>query len=509
MSDKSTKIQPPEIKKLWPGFDSIDSRVIAAVLILCVILIQGTRQQQTFDDAYITFRYARNISKGLGFVYNPGENVLGTTTPLYTLLLSLFALLSKPEYIPRISFLISIVADALNVWLLFRLSDWIFKNREIAVLTSVIFLLQPFRLNVAAGGMETSLFLTCLLLSYDRYLLGERSFSTSIWAAIAILIRPDAVIPLIPLFLDWLISDQRGFLKSILTTGLIITPWFLWSTLNFGSPIPHSIIAKNISYKNPPGLAAFYLLTFIGTGTPGPYLSPYFLIPGLILGLPLMLTGVWILIKNRSKGLVVGLYPILYTIMMAIINPPMYFSWYFIPLIPGLLILIMVSIWYGLKQSRRTKLMIASMVSVILLVYPTYLLIKQPNWPLSRSREGAFWNVCNTIKDLDLKNKTVLTPDIGVIGWCLEEAKILDPIGLVSPEATSYNKELPPDQLVSPDLISDKQPDYIISLDQFINPNILENEDFQRSYELIYEMNVKIVKTNQPLYVFQRKESLP
>ena len=153
--------------------------------------------------------------------------------------------------------------------------------------------------------------------------------------------------------------------------------------------------------------------------------------------------------------------------------------------------------------------MIVSMVSVLLLVYPTYLLIKQPNWPLSRSREAAFWNACNIIKDLDLKNKIVLTPDIGVIGWCLEEAKILDPIGLISPEAISYNKELPPDQLVSPDLITDKQPDYIISLDQFINPYLLDNNDFQGSYELIYEVNVKIVETNQPLYVFQRKGSLP
>ena len=26
-----------------------------------------------FDDAYITFRYARNLAEGLGLVYNPGE----------------------------------------------------------------------------------------------------------------------------------------------------------------------------------------------------------------------------------------------------------------------------------------------------------------------------------------------------------------------------------------------------------------------------------------------------
>jgi hypothetical protein len=43
-----------------------------------------------FEDAYITLRYARNIASGLGFVYNPCEPVLGTTTPLWTLLNALY-----------------------------------------------------------------------------------------------------------------------------------------------------------------------------------------------------------------------------------------------------------------------------------------------------------------------------------------------------------------------------------------------------------------------------------
>ncbi len=47
--------------------------------------------QRIVDDAYITFRYARNLVRGTGFVYNPGERVLGTTTPLYTLVLAALA----------------------------------------------------------------------------------------------------------------------------------------------------------------------------------------------------------------------------------------------------------------------------------------------------------------------------------------------------------------------------------------------------------------------------------
>src|SRR5260221_4694437 len=45
----------------------------------------------TAEDFLITLRYAENIASGRGFVYNPGERVLGSTTPLYTLLLALAA----------------------------------------------------------------------------------------------------------------------------------------------------------------------------------------------------------------------------------------------------------------------------------------------------------------------------------------------------------------------------------------------------------------------------------
>ena len=33
------------------------------------------------DDAYIFYTYARNIATGQGYVFNPGERILGTTSP--------------------------------------------------------------------------------------------------------------------------------------------------------------------------------------------------------------------------------------------------------------------------------------------------------------------------------------------------------------------------------------------------------------------------------------------
>ena len=36
---------------------------------------------RSFDDFYITYRYAWNLAAGRGFVFNPGERVFGTTAP--------------------------------------------------------------------------------------------------------------------------------------------------------------------------------------------------------------------------------------------------------------------------------------------------------------------------------------------------------------------------------------------------------------------------------------------
>jgi hypothetical protein len=52
---------------------------VPAVPTILVGLLHGTF---FIDDAYITFRYAENLAAGHGLVFNPGEPVLGTTTPL-------------------------------------------------------------------------------------------------------------------------------------------------------------------------------------------------------------------------------------------------------------------------------------------------------------------------------------------------------------------------------------------------------------------------------------------
>ena len=83
---------PPFLRK--PQFWLAAALVIVA---LAARLLPGPR---TIDDAFITFRYARNLLAGSGFTFNPGEAVLGTTTPLYTLLMAGLGALTGGTHAP-------------------------------------------------------------------------------------------------------------------------------------------------------------------------------------------------------------------------------------------------------------------------------------------------------------------------------------------------------------------------------------------------------------------------
>jgi arabinofuranosyltransferase len=70
-------------------------RAIAVTIALCSISSLGLwhslqYRAVEFDDAYITFRHAHNLSQGYGPVFNPGESVEGTSSLPFAVLLSPF-----------------------------------------------------------------------------------------------------------------------------------------------------------------------------------------------------------------------------------------------------------------------------------------------------------------------------------------------------------------------------------------------------------------------------------
>src|SRR5262245_45944064 len=94
---------------------------IIAALMLIAIVARTLPGPRTIDDAFITFRYSRNIVEGQGFVYNPGVRTLGTTTPLFTLTMAAISAITGQQDYQWYAIAVSALADAVTAALLFLL----------------------------------------------------------------------------------------------------------------------------------------------------------------------------------------------------------------------------------------------------------------------------------------------------------------------------------------------------------------------------------------------------
>lgn len=418
--------------------------LILLIAVIGIGIFQAIPGPHILDDAYITFRYSRNIDAGLGFVYNLNEPVQGSTTPLYTLLLALIAKFIGPKTIPTISFSIGLIADVLNVWFLFRIARHLLQHDLAAYILSMVFLFSSFRLNLARGGMETSLFITLLLAMYFFYLLNRKVYSSAFLAALLILMRIDGVLAVIPVAVHALFVYKERALKASLIVICILIPWFSWAYWYFGNPLPHSIIAKMAAYQELDARSTLiFLLTFLGTGTVGPYRQVLVILPGLVTAIFLIIFGLKWIRAGHQESMVVITYPFLYYLVMTIRGAPMFFCWYYLPLMPGFLILFFGSLLYitgNLSSYQRFWFpnSVLFFSGTIFIAIPALLMHIQPGWGISRDVENLYKQtsveIANQVKDGSL----ILAPDIGTIGWYLDKAHILDPVGLVSPISLQY-----------------------------------------------------------------------
>ena len=144
-----------------------------------------------YDDPFITYRYAHNIVRGLGFVYNPGERVMSTTTPLFTLVLAAVSPLWSD--LPRLANLIGAMSLALGALLLYWMAD-ILKEPVVGWAGLLLYPTSPLLLH--SLGSETPLYVAFCLACFVFYWRSSYIL-TAIFCALAILTRPDGL--LVPL----------------------------------------------------------------------------------------------------------------------------------------------------------------------------------------------------------------------------------------------------------------------------------------------------------------------
>lgn len=217
-----------------------------AALALAARLWVASSTHATAEDFLISLRYADNIAAGRGFAYNPGQHVLGTTTPLYTLMLAgARALGTNAACVGK---LLNILADSASCFVLARLLARPPISRPVAGLFAALaYAVGSTPINISVGGMETGLVTLTGLLAVWAYLDGA---ATELWlvGGVLFLLRVDGLVLFAILACALALQQRRIPLRAISAFVLVVAPWVAFAFAYFGSPVPTSLVAKLLVY---------------------------------------------------------------------------------------------------------------------------------------------------------------------------------------------------------------------------------------------------------------------
>jgi hypothetical protein len=208
------------------------------------------------DDAFISFRYARNLVDGKGLVFNAEERTEGYTNFLWTLFIAAgkFAGIA-PEHF---SIFGGILSFALLLILLFK------SSREIASDYGHSGVMIPFAVCAAAAhlhlrifatsGLETSMYtllVTATIASAIRSQSSKQWLWTGLLGTFSALVRPDGLLfyglaacsCFLPNNLNR--SNLRNFFSVTLPGFLILIPYAIWKYSYYGNLLPNTWYAKS------------------------------------------------------------------------------------------------------------------------------------------------------------------------------------------------------------------------------------------------------------------------
>jgi len=397
------------------------------------------------DDAYVTYRYAKNVLAGKGFVFNEGEPVLGTTSPFHAFML--VALGWAFSDLPTVANTISAVSAFVLSATILLIGVSVGAPRAggagavmVATCTHT-FLFAPLETVFAAA-------LSWLLILFH---IRRRWLPFAATAAIALMTRADSL--LLVGFLtavDLFRSRRPG--QTFRIVGLILgltSPWLLYATIVFGSPIPNTAFAKS-------GWA----------GQTSAFLSEMWpkVFSDLLLGSPVasivvivmsFIGAAVVVVDRRLRVLwIVPVWMVLYVVAYTALGLSYAFSWYYYPLVCGCLVLAGYGIDWLLREidarlpglrgaGRRIIAATAAAAAVGLVAWQvshTLAVARQlPTAKWSGARDTIYRNVAEWLNANARPGSSVAMCEVGAIAY-YSDVRVIDLWGLVTPAVIEHVK---------------------------------------------------------------------
>jgi arabinofuranosyltransferase len=413
--------------------------VAAALLVVLAVAALFPYRHFAGDDAYITFRFARNLAEGGGFAFNAGIPTYGSTAPLWVFLIAGLHRLGLE--VPDAAHLLNWIFAIADILLFFRLALLYLGRNSAAWIATLLLLADPWFIRWSVSGMENALALALLmgmLLSQAQLRnTGRINWVAPLLAALAGLCRPEMTLLSVLLLLDNLLLERRRLLANLATAcvtyGLIFIPWLWYALSVFHSPIPNTITAK---------ISSDHLLALKRVGL---YFATFWPFQGLAILAILLIRPLRQRFAQQFQGsLGIWLLPLAW----AVVLPAFYVAGgapvagrYMVFGLPCYL-LIGVAAW-TVVWSRFPRLVGGAVLATLLLMF--FVQYKYC-WYITRWPQGMDPRIIDAaliLKEISRSTDQVAADQIGVLGYYSERA-VLDTYGLASPEILPYRRMTDP-----------------------------------------------------------------
>lgn len=465
------------------------------------------------DDAFIVYRYARNLAHGHGFVFNAGERVEGVTCFLWTVALAPFSLVGLP--LPRLAPILTTMTGLACLIVVAR------RHAESEGRTGLATrdLLAPLLLGVtpafaywSVGALEIVPYALLVTLAARAHASEKRrgaGSTSAVWLGVASLVRPET-----PLLVAALGVDRLRTLGLAVTArwfaivGAFFAPFLLFRRLYFGEWLPNTYYAKTGPLPFQLAEGWFYLrgcLTSLvpSFGATGPAIA---LLGGL--AIVVLVVFAWRRPELRTEVIV------LLAIVLGIVAEGgdwMILFRFWVPLLPSLALIVAAALLRAAAVHRVGSVLASLIVlSIVANGLTEAARVRNNGHGLVVNAIGyrhAHLKVARFLKDNAAPGDAVALMDIGLIGWHADRLRVIDITGLTDHDiarapGTFLDKQFPVGDLLA------RNPRYFVLVPGFsTDKRIVADPSFRSRYRPLFDVDHRFnwqPPSSYRLVVFER-----
>jgi len=392
------------------------------------------------DDAWIHLTYARNFALHGEWAFRLGEGSAGSTSPLWTALLSFGYLIRLSPYIW--TFILGWIILSITAIRAEKIARKLLPSYRTNIPWVGLFIALAWHLTWSAtSGMETLLHGLIILVVLGMLMENSHQYMTlGLLAGLSIWVRPDGLTLLGPILLTAFLQNQtskeRGsaLFKILIGFGILFVFYLLFNLALSGSPMPNTYYAKQAEY-------AEYLHSMTLVERLTNYILPLVASPFVVL-VPGLFLWAYKNIRDKNWGALAGIIWALGYIVIYFMRLPAYqHGRYIIPAFPVLYLWGMLGMMdYVSSRKANQRIAFFWLTSLVVLILAFQWVGAKQNAQDVVFVETQMVQTAQWVNEKLPSDAVLGVHDIGAIGYFTQNP-ILDLAGLITPDVVSFIRD--------------------------------------------------------------------